>query len=58
MKANLNHFRNDLPVRITDPRQEVWNRHTHEGCNQSPRPDMDHPEDIVVIRSSGFEGYV
>ncbi len=40
MKANLNHFRKDIPV--ADPRMEAamdLRRHEHEGCNQSPRPE-------------------
>ena len=50
MKANLNHFRKDVPV--LDPRVEMsfpgslpirrhlhGHGHGHEGCNQSPRPE-------------------
>jgi hypothetical protein len=40
MKANLNHFRPD-PRQINDPRTEMVRdgRHSHEGCNLSPRPE-------------------
>jgi hypothetical protein len=52
MKANLNHFRSDPPARIADPRLEGLSRHNHDGCNQSPRPNMEHLEDVVVVRSN------
>jgi hypothetical protein len=58
MKANLNHFRSDPPARILDPRLEGLSRHTHDGCNQSPRPNMEHLEDVIVVRSSGYDDYV
>lgn len=65
MKANLNLFRNDPPLlppqpppppaRSVEPRLEALalSRHTHEGCNQSPRPDREELREIVVIRSRG-----
>jgi hypothetical protein len=57
IKADLDYFRNDPAYcsRILDPRMENRARHTHEGCNQSPRPDREQQPEIVVIRLGGRE---
>jgi hypothetical protein len=58
MKANLNHFRNDNALRTKDPRLETLARHSHEGCNQSPRPQGEQLKEIVLIKSAGIGHYV
>jgi hypothetical protein len=47
MKANLNHFRNDRG-RVMETRLEIPRDHSHDGCNQSPRPPRDYLEDAGV----------
>jgi len=57
MKANLNRFdKTRIAVQFVDPRMDVFRderRHGHEGCNQSPRPDID------LLEASGvLPGYL
>jgi SprT-like family len=51
MKANLNHFLKDRSNPVVDPRLEAFreDRHSHEGCNQSPMPERDILEDPGVM---------
>ena len=53
MKANLNLFRSKPPIRTLDPKLEVeaWIRHSHEGCNHSPRSDREELREVDGIRS-------
>ena len=51
MKANLNYFRNN-PTLSTSPR---YIRHSHEGCNQSPRSYGDKLEEMILIKSASFD---
>lgn len=60
MKANLNHFRKDRP-NFEDPRMEGMRngRHSHEGCNQSPRPERDFEEGVVsTLPIRSVDGYI
>jgi len=59
MRADLNHFRIDLPPRQSDPRLEWFpdERHSHEGCNQSPRPEINHLEELGMVRNARANGY-
>jgi hypothetical protein len=59
MKANLNFFRTGRLMRVMDPCIEGLRegRHSHEGCNQSPRPELDYLEDLGMVRHAGTEGW-
>ncbi|KAI6710589.1 hypothetical protein JHW43_006884 [Diplocarpon mali] len=49
MKANLNHFRKDF---LVDRGVAAFQRHDHQGCNQSPRPESGLEGSVL-----GFSGY-
>lgn len=59
MKANLDHFRIDQQVALPNSWIKVFRDrgHTHEGCNQSPRPDMCSLEEMGIGKDARAQGW-